>query len=184
MITFSSLGDANVADLLRQGAAGVVRTDTLYGVVGLANNRLAFEKVYKAKRRSHIRPSIVLISSLTQMFDQPPVLAEPFLNEVWPGKTSVILPSVKAPEWVQCGTGTVSYRLVEAGELADLITAVGPLVAPSANPEGLPPASTLQQAIEYFGESVDFYVDGGEVINDEPSKIYRFDENGKPERLR
>jgi L-threonylcarbamoyladenylate synthase len=37
----------------------------------------------------------------------------------------------------------------------------GPLVEPSANPEGLPPAETVDEARKYFGESADFYVDGG-----------------------
>lgn len=181
---YDSLSDAKVVDLLRQGAVGVIRTDTLYGLVGVVGSREAFERVYKVRGRSLNKPSIVLVSSFNQMFDKAPAYASAFLKEVWPGKTSVILPSVDAPDWVQCGTGTVSYRLIEPGELADLIGKVGPLVAPSANHEGQPPADTIEKAIEYFGDAVDFYVDGGKVTNDEPSKIYLFDASGKPERLR
>ena len=39
----------------------------------------------------------------------------------------------------------------------------GPLIAPSANLQGQPPAKNIQEAYEYFGDAVDLYVDGGTV---------------------
>jgi len=60
----------------------------------------------------------------------------------------------------------------------------GPLIAPSANPEGQTPASTINDAVAYFGDAVDFYVDGGTVTNNEPSKLIRFLKNGAVEVLR
>jgi len=47
-----------------------------------------------------------------------------------------------------------------------------PVVAPSANPEGQKPATTIKEAIEYFGDKVDLYVDGG-VRKGKPSTIVR-----------
>jgi L-threonylcarbamoyladenylate synthase len=58
----------------------------------------------------------------------------------------------------------------------------GPIVAPSANPEGLAPARTLAEAKEYFGTEVDFYVDGGEASLN-PSTIIR-DRDGRIEIVR
>ncbi|MDP3729453.1 MAG: Sua5/YciO/YrdC/YwlC family protein, partial [bacterium] len=42
-----------------------------------------------------------------------------------------------------------------------LLKKTGPLVAPSANPQGLTPALTIAQAKKYFGNHVDFYVNAG-----------------------
>ena len=47
-----------------------------------------------------------------------------------------------------------------------------PLVAPRANPEGEKPASNLREAMEYFGDQIDLYVDGG-TLRVKPSTIVR-----------
>ncbi|MBW6431834.1 Sua5/YciO/YrdC/YwlC family protein, partial [Patescibacteria group bacterium] len=39
----------------------------------------------------------------------------------------------------------------------------GPLIAPSANPEGMPPALNITIAKEYFGSKVDYYRDSGNL---------------------
>lgn len=39
----------------------------------------------------------------------------------------------------------------------------GPLVAPSANLEGLPPAKTIKEAKKYFGKNIQIYLDGGKL---------------------
>jgi Putative translation factor (SUA5) len=49
----------------------------------------------------------------------------------------------------------------------------GPLVAPSANPEGLPPARDVKEAMEYFGDKVDLYVRGAR-LEGKPSTIVKF----------
>jgi L-threonylcarbamoyladenylate synthase len=46
-----------------------------------------------------------------------------------------------------------------------LLKKAGPLVAPSANPEGMEPAKTIKEAKEYFGERVDFYINGGKLLS-------------------
>jgi L-threonylcarbamoyladenylate synthase len=75
--------------------------------------------------------------------------------------------------YIHKGTGGIAFRIPDEESLRALLLDVGPLVAPSANPEGQPPASNIQEALDYFGESVDYYVDGGQVINAEPSKIIK-----------
>ena len=53
----------------------------------------------------------------------------------------------------------------------------GPLVAPSANLEGKEPAKTIEQAKEYFGDNVDFYVDTGQLESKPSTLIKIVDEN-------
>ncbi|MDQ7082313.1 MAG: Sua5/YciO/YrdC/YwlC family protein [Aquificota bacterium] len=48
----------------------------------------------------------------------------------------------------------------EGGFIYELLKRFGrPLVAPSANPEGKPPARNVREAVEYFGTKVCYYVD-------------------------
>jgi L-threonylcarbamoyladenylate synthase len=63
-----------------------------------------------------------------------------------------------------------------------LLKTTGPLVAPSANWEGHPPASTIAEAKRYFGKRVDAYVDIG-PLRGKPSKLVQI-QAGKAIALR
>ena len=172
-----------IIQLLTDGKIGIIRTDTLYGVVARADNEASVERVYRLKHRTITKSPIVLISSLDQLFDQYDQATLERTAPLWPGKNSVILPATHAPQWITRGNGSVAYRMPDSDALRDFIARTGPLVAPSANPEGDPPAMTIDEAVRYFGDDVDFYVDGGTVTDDSPSKLYRLQEEGM-ERLR
>lgn len=172
------------ADRLKTGQIGVIRTDTLYGVVAAAHDVAAVERVYQVKGRTPSKSPIVLIASTAQLIDQykPDVIA--YIGDLWPGKNSIILPSPHGPEWLTRGNASIAYRVPADETLRMFLEKTGPLIAPSANPEGSPPACTIAEAWSYFGAMVDFYVDGGEVTNDTPSTLYRLHANGELERLR
>jgi len=55
-----------------------------------------------------------------------------------------------------------------------LLRKTGPLVAPSANPEGLDPALTIRQAKKYFSNMVDFYIDRGK-LESSPSTLVKIE---------
>lgn len=184
MKLFTSITDPDIAHILSAGGIGVVRTDTVYGLVGRADNEVAVARIYELKHRNEAKSPIVLISRLNQLYDAPERAVEKQLHDVWPGKVSVIIPSTKAPLYIRRGNGSVAYRLPANSELVQLINTTGPLVAPSANPEGDEPATDVQQAIAYFNDSVDFYVDGGQVMDNTPSQLLRIMTDGSVERLR
>ncbi|HMI09426.1 MAG TPA: L-threonylcarbamoyladenylate synthase [Candidatus Saccharimonadales bacterium] len=183
MPVYSDSFDENIVLLLKKGGIGVVRTDTLYGLVAVANNDVAVERVFAVKHRTYDKSPIVMISRLDQLFDGIDASISDRLVGLWPGKNSIILPSHRAPDWITRGKSSVAYRLPDDERLRDLIDKTGPLVAPSANPEGLPPAMNIDEAKGYFGDSVDFYVDGGTVTDDTPSRLYTF-AGSTMERLR
>ena len=168
--------------MLLSGGIGVIRTDTLYGLVASAGNQVAVERVYALKSRDEKKSPIVLMGSVDQLFDA--VDTPSMFESYWPGKVSIILPSTDSPSWIQRDNRSVAYRLPDNSGLQHLLKTTGPLIAPSANPEGQTPASTINDAVAYFGDAVDFYVDGGTVTNNEPSKLIRFLKNGAVEVLR
>jgi L-threonylcarbamoyladenylate synthase len=53
--------------LLKEGAIGVIPTDTIYGICTSAFNRKSVEKVYKLRKRNPNKPCIILISSLEDL---------------------------------------------------------------------------------------------------------------------
>lgn len=180
---YSDRFDETIASLLKKGGVGVVRTDTLYGLVASATNESAVERVFAIKGRHDDKSPIVMISNTNQLFDPVDYDTKEYLKEFWPGKNSVILPSRKAPGWITRGNQSVAYRLPDDMALQELINQTGPIIAPSANPQGEKPAMTIDEAKNYFGDKVDFYVDGGMVTDETPSKLLKFGPSGV-ERLR
>jgi len=181
---FTSIDSPEIVDLLNAGSIGVLRTDTLYGVVARADSEQAVRRVYELKDRSEHKSPIVLVSSRTQLFDQTDSQVNALLDKVWPGPVSVIVPSALAPLWIRRDNDSVAYRLPGNQSLQRLIEQTGPLIAPSANPEGKQPAMTIKEVYEYFGDEVDFYVDGGQVTDTNPSQLLLVGNNGGVTRLR
>lgn len=184
MKLFKSLSDSQLATILQDGGIGIIRTDTLYGVIADANNSGAVKRVYDLKDRTETKSPIVLVSEQSQLFDVVTESQQKLLSSVWPGPVSVILPSLHAPEWIRRGNGSVAYRMPSKEALLSLISRTGPLIAPSANPEASEPARSVEEAIKYFGDKVDFYVDEGIVVDTTPSRILRVLDDGSTERLR
>lgn len=176
----------SAAILLKKGSVGVLPTDTLYGLVASALDPVAVERVYRIRGRDEGKPCIVLISdagSLDRFGVSPSDPVARLLEELWPGKVSVILPCPDT-KWTHLhrGTGTVAFRVPDKSDLRELLRETGPLIAPSANPQGMPSAKTIKEAEEYFGNNADFYVDGG-VLDNEPSTVVKF-EDGKMVMIR
>ena len=184
MKVFSSVNDPEIARILQEGGVGVLRTDTLYGVVACANDEAAVRRVYELKGRDDDKSPIVLVSGIDQLFDELSTQHAAYVKSVWPGPYSIIVPARNAPVWIRRGNGSVAYRMPDDEDLRSLIESTGPLIAPSANPQGMQPAMNLEQAKYYFAGDVDFYIDGGTVHDSTPSSIVRLDPDGKTTKLR
>lgn len=184
MIVLPDIGSPKLVELLKSGSVGVLLTDTLYGLVARADDEQAVERVFQIKHRNDAKPPIVLISDVSQLYDPLPEGVDPTIGGLWPGKNSIILPQPSAPNWLVRGSQGVSYRLPDNARLQQLIAQTGPLIAPSANPEGQTPARSVGEAQGYFGDVVDFYVDGGVAMSDQPSSLYSLTGPGDMEQLR
>ncbi len=172
-----------IIDILNNGGLIVARTDTLYGLLARADDERAVARIYQLKKRAPNKSPIVLISNPSQLYDYYDSDSFEVMQHYWPGPNSIIVPSSKGPDWITRGNQSIAYRLPDHAELRTLIDQTGPLVAPSANPEDLPPANNIAEAKAYFGDQVDAYVDGGDDSNAQPSALYRLI-NGQLDRLR
>ncbi|MDD5606171.1 MAG: L-threonylcarbamoyladenylate synthase [Patescibacteria group bacterium] len=163
-----------VVAALRQGGVGVLPSDTLYGLMGLATSRQAVERIYRLKGREATQPSIILIgdiADLTIFGVELDTAMRAKLERLWPARVSIILPVKHNFDYlVQGPLKTHAFRIPPQPQLRALLQQVGPLVAPSANFSGQPPAKDIVEAKGYFGDQVDFYVDGGTLVG-EPSSV-------------
>lgn len=165
-----------IVGVLNGGGLVVLRTDTIYGIVARAEDETARDKIFAVKGRDAEKKCIVLIADEQQMWDQESREAfyrvKDLIDDDHP--TSVIVPSgLNTPKWVDHGTRRSAFRMpITKPWLMALIERTGPLIAPSANPQGNEPATTIDEAVTYFGDKVDVYVDGGKVEQNEPSHLY------------
>ncbi|MFH0712901.1 MAG: L-threonylcarbamoyladenylate synthase [Candidatus Jorgensenbacteria bacterium] len=171
-----------IAKILEKGGIGVMPTDTLYGLVGLALSRPAVERIYLVRKREKNKPFIVLIASpydLKKFGVKASQEHLKILKALWftpsrvkgTGPVSVILPcESKKFSYLHRGKNSIAFRLPKSKRLRELLKKTGPLIAPSANPSGKSPAKTIAEAKKYFGPKVDFYLDGGKR-NKKPSSI-------------
>jgi len=171
---FKAILSQGLPAIIRNGGVGVIPTDTIYGLAGKALDEKVVERIYEIKGRKPDKPLIILISALKDLelfniaLDNK---VRKMLSKYWPGKVSIILPCPKKElAYLHRGTNTLAFRLPDFPELTNLIKQTGPLVAPSANPEGLKPAEGVSEAKNYFGKEVDFYVAGGS-LKSEPSTL-------------
>lgn len=176
---FSSLRSKKLIQLLKDGAIGVVPTDTIYGISCSALDAESTERVYRVRGRDRTKPFIILISSIDDIvlyFDQNIAHYErALLEKVWPAPVSIILPCPdNAFRYLHRGVKSLAFRIPDDAILRALLKKTGPLITTSANPEGSPPATTIAEARGYFGDQLDFYVDVGECAG-QPSTLLRFD---------
>lgn len=160
------------AELLIQGKIGVIPTDTVYGIVCDAHNKAAVERLYKLKSREH-KPGTLISSQIDKLFnlgfnEQELLL----LSKYWPGQISAVL-SNNLSKYLTQDIGSLAVRITDHEPLRELLDQTGPIITSSANMPGEPPANNLQEAVAYFGDTVDFYVDGGDLSGRLPSTIIK-----------
>jgi len=171
-VMLNTLSDDKLADLLRGGGVGVLPTDTVYGVVCVASHELGVRRLYKLKSRDK-KPGTIIAANIDQLIDLG--LKARYLKaveEYWPGPVGVVIPCVQL-QYLHQGVGSLVVRISDNQQLNYLLLTTGPLLSSSANQPGQPVANTIQEAQDYFGDTVDFYVDGGDLSGQKPSTLIR-----------
>ncbi len=174
-----------VAESVKKGSLAIIPTDTIYGVVAPALNADVVETLYDVRGRNDKKPCIVLISSIEELdlfgirLDSE---TKSILSKIWPNPVSVVLQCESDKfSYLHRGTKTLALRLPKKKKLLEFLKISGPIIAPSANPEGNPPAQNIKEAKKYFDGKILCYLSG--YISKKPSTIIGF-ENGKIKVIR
>lgn len=164
-------------ELLKNGCVGVMPTDTVYGIVARANDESATTRLYAAKHRER-KPGTLIANSVEQLTDLGvPLASTNLVSKWWPGALSAVLP-VEGHVYLHQGLGDLAMRVVADPKVRTVLDQTGPLITSSANQPGQPGSVTVNEAVAYFGDSIDFYVDGGDLSGKAPSTIVRPNKDG------
>jgi L-threonylcarbamoyladenylate synthase len=157
----------------RERAAGIVKgggviafcTDTFYGLGADPFNANAVQRVCALKGRRG-NPILVVIADRTEVERFIVHQSSAFTKAAdafWPGPLTLVGSCVpNLSQDLTAGTGTIGVRLPDDDSLRSLLRLCGgALTATSANISGHPPAESVNQVEEYFGESIDLIIDGG-----------------------
>jgi tRNA threonylcarbamoyl adenosine modification protein (Sua5/YciO/YrdC/YwlC family) len=168
---FSSLEDKNLINLITSGAVGVLPTDTVYGLVAAVRSPQAVTKLYATKPRE-LAPGTIIAASVDDLVSAGFRLDQ--LKQVehyWPASLSVVLDAENIDPDIKQVRTDLPVRIPNNPALANLLKQTGPLMTTSANAPKQPTSTSIAMAESYFGDSIDYYVDGGDLSNRPPSTI-------------
>lgn len=160
----AALGQA--AEVLRDGGLVALPTETVYGLGANALDRVAVERIFKAKRRPAWDPVIVHIASLGMLeglVEEIPEAARRLMKAFWPGPLTLLLKrTARVPDAVTAGRPLVGVRMPAHPVALELIRQAGvPVAAPSANRFGHTSPTTAAHVLEDLDGRIDMVLDAG-----------------------
>lgn len=183
MKIFSSIDDPSIASALLSGQVGIIPTDTVYGLVARAQDERAIKKMYSLKPRVR-QPGTLIAANIEQLHDIGFAYDDLHVaDRLWPDALSVIVDASQVASYLKTDLPDLPVRIPNNQSLLELLKHTGPLMTTSANHPAEPTATNYPSAQNYFGDKVDFYVDGGELGDRPPSTIIKII-SGKIEIIR
>ncbi|WP_445114624.1 L-threonylcarbamoyladenylate synthase [Acinetobacter sp. WZC-1] len=169
------------AEFLTQGKVLAYPTETVWGLGCDPYNEQAFQAILQLKQRPAEKGVILLAGQisqiehlLTQVDDEIRLQIINSWTQRTPAEraTTWLLPADDSiPQWIKGQHAGVAVRVSTHPLCTALCNAFnGFIVSTSANPSGMPPAQSLQQARQYFGSRLN-YLNGDPGMNHQSSKI-------------
>lgn len=152
-----------LGDILKNGGAVILPTETVYGLFAKAFDEKAVHLVYQLKKRPKDKALNLNVSNFEMILkystDQPLYL-EKIYNHFMPGPLTIILKAAKeVPIWINSGLPTIGFRVPKHPVTLDLIDQYGPLIGPSANISGNNSGTIFERIIREFNKEVTGYAD-------------------------
>ncbi|MDO8730846.1 MAG: L-threonylcarbamoyladenylate synthase [Candidatus Omnitrophota bacterium] len=165
------------AVLLRRGGLVAFPTETVYGLGANLLDPQAVQELYQVKQRPFEKQATLHIADFKQVeAEQVEItpLAWDLMRRFWPGPMTLVLPRLDG--------STIGFRMPgHPVALALLKEAAVPVVAPSANLTGQPPALTAEQVLKVFENQIDAVLDGGPAVSGISSTVV--DLSAQPPRI-
>ncbi len=179
LYTSSEADLGRAAELLRAGKLVAFPTETVYGLGARADCPEACERLFSVKRRPPGKKAAVLVRSIKAAEKHVPSIspeARRLADAFWPGPLTLVLPD-------GCGDCT-GLRCPDFAPALRLLEMAGvPVLAPSANMSGMPPALNAEEVFRYFDGVISAVLDGGTCGHGRASTVVRV-EGGRVEILR
>jgi L-threonylcarbamoyladenylate synthase len=148
-----------VAEAIKKGAVVAIPTETVYGLAANFFNKQAVERIFRLKKRPKNKPlpvQIKDISYLEELTGEISTFAYQLMNTFWPGPLTLVVPAKDG--------GTIGLRIPDNKIAQSVIEkSQTPLVVPSANLSGAPPATTATEVLQTFDGRIEMVIDAGKV---------------------
>jgi L-threonylcarbamoyladenylate synthase len=175
-------------EYLRQGKIVGFPTETYYGLAVDPENTVAVDRLFELKKRVASKAVLLLVENekqLSAVVSTVPAVYLPLMEKFWPGPLTLIFPAQEnINRKITANTGTVGIRISPHHIAQELVSAFGrPITATSANISGKEPAGSARQVLNYFGDKIDYILEGKTTSSKGASTIVGY-ENGKLTLLR
>jgi len=165
------------AVLLRRGGLVAFPTETVYGLGANLQDPQAVQELYQVKQRPFEKQATLHIADFKQVEAERveiTPLAWELMRRFWPGPMTLVLARLDG--------SAIGFRMPgHPVALALLKEAAVPVVAPSANLTGQPPALTAEQVLKVFSDRIDAVLDGGPAVSGISSTVV--DLSAQPPRI-
>lgn len=183
---------SSAVDILNRGGVVAFPTETVYGLAASPAVPGAVAKLNDLKLRPSNKPYTLHVGSARMLFEyvpNPPWIARILTKRAWPGPLTLVMelsPQDLALSREKFGPlfehlyyeNTIGLRCPDHPASIALLNACDkPIVAPSANPADLPPATDAAQVEQYFGDRVDLILDGGPARYQQASTVIKITDN-------
>nr|WP_281503972.1 L-threonylcarbamoyladenylate synthase [Streptococcus uberis] len=150
-------------EILHNGGALVLPTETVYGIFTKALDETAVNHVYQLKKRPRDKAmnlNVADYQTILEFSKEQPSYLKDLFEAFLPGPLTIILKANdKVPAWINSGKSTVGFRMPNHPLTADLIKKTGPLIGPSANISGNESGKEYASIMAAFDHEVAGYED-------------------------
>ena len=159
---------------VKNGGLAVIPTDTSYAVICDAFNTAAITKLRMAKKQVSDLALPVAAASIETIRGVAnfSVAANDLACAFWPGTLTILTVAQDSLSWNLGQPGTALAVRVPHNELAlAVLREIGPTVMTGAQLAGEVAIQNVEQARAALGESVDVYIDGGQLSGQDSTVI-------------
>lgn len=150
-----------IISLFKNGKIIIFPTDTVYGIGCILNDK-TIQQLYKIKKRSKNKPTLILAASFNQAkkyaYFNPK--AKRIAKKFWPAPLTLILKAKEnVPKMIQGRGGTIAIRVPKQKLLQKILSNLKePILAPSANFSGKKTPTTSSEIDKNLIKLVDYVV--------------------------
>ncbi|MDD2839654.1 MAG: L-threonylcarbamoyladenylate synthase [Rickettsiales bacterium] len=168
-----------IIEILNKDGLIAIPTDTVYGLIGNPESKIAVDKLYKIKNRDYSKKLSIFLSNRDKIKDICIVdnYIESFIqNEL---KNNTIILKKKDKNYLNLiSDNYLGMRIPNNDFILKLLKKYGkPVFATSINSSGEKECLTYQEVLEKFGIKIDFIVKNETIFSGKPSNIYKMENN-------
>jgi L-threonylcarbamoyladenylate synthase len=148
---------------LRAGEPVVLPTDTVYGLCADAESEAACRRALALKGRPEAQPAALVCASVEAALSRVPELSEPIVRALLPGPYTLVFANTGG-RYAWLGGETIGVRVPDLPVgAAEVVEALGAVMATSANLHGKSDPRTLAEVPAEIRAACGALLDGGEL---------------------